>query len=252
MSRAISNVFLTVHGVEGEQTPGQAQRRDHGLGGGNLVALFGDRQMAEDNLAVGGKGAQHMGRLAVVEGVEAAAQGLAVDGHRRGEARALDRDIGKAGGMVAEHLLHLLGIETVQDEPHRRIGGSAAERHAKPAVQAIQMGPDEAVDLTIRPCPGQHCQHREQQDRGQRVHLPLAATGIGNLGKQRQQRARHRGNPQNWEPLIDSDKTRRGNRLFCPTPGRSDGHDVSAEQPWLRSGARWGLRCRALRHRVDV
>ena len=57
MSRAISNVFLTVHGVEGEQTPGQAQRRDHSLGGWNLVALFGNRQMAENDMAVGGKGA---------------------------------------------------------------------------------------------------------------------------------------------------------------------------------------------------
>ncbi len=76
MSRAISNVFLTVHGVQGEQTPGQAQRRDHGLGGRNLVALLGDRQMAKNDLPVGGKGAQYMRRLAVVEGVEAAAQGL--------------------------------------------------------------------------------------------------------------------------------------------------------------------------------
>ena len=173
MSRAILNVLLTVHGVEGEQTPGQAQRRDHGLSGGDLVALLGDRQMAEDDLAVGGKGAQHMGGLAVMEGVEAAAQGLAVDGHRRGKARALDRDIGKAGGMVAEHSLHLPGIETVQDEPHRRIGGSAAERHAKPAVQAVQMGPDKAVNLTIRPCTGQHRQHREQQDRGQGKTMPM-------------------------------------------------------------------------------
>jgi hypothetical protein len=73
--------------------------------------------------------------------------------------RTLDRDIGKAGGMVAEHPLQLIGIETVQDEPHRRIGRSAAERQAKPAVQAAQMGPYEAVDLTIRTCPGQH-RHR--------------------------------------------------------------------------------------------
>jgi hypothetical protein len=43
--------------------------------------------MAEDDLAVGGKGAQHMRRLAVVEGIEVAAQGLAVDGHRRGNGR---------------------------------------------------------------------------------------------------------------------------------------------------------------------
>jgi hypothetical protein len=76
-----------VHGVEREQAPAEAQRRNHLLGGGDLVALLGNRQMAENDLSIGGKGAQHMRRLAVVESVEAAAQGLAVDGHRHWRAR---------------------------------------------------------------------------------------------------------------------------------------------------------------------
>ena len=141
--------------------------------------------MAKNDLAVGGKGAQHMRRLAVVERIEAAAQGLAVDRHRHRPARALDRNFCKTGGMGAERPLHLFGVETVQDEAHRRIGGGTAQRGTKLAVQAIQMGPDESVNLTIRPRSGQHRQHREQQDRRQRVHLPLIASWIGNLREQR-------------------------------------------------------------------
>ena len=81
VARAAAKVFLGVHGVKREQAPGQAEGRDHLLGGGDFIALLGDRQVAEDDLAVAGERAQHMGRLAIVEGVEAAAQRLAVDGH---------------------------------------------------------------------------------------------------------------------------------------------------------------------------
>lgn len=201
MSRAISNVFLTVHGIQSEQATGQAECRDHVLGGRNFVALLRNRQMPENDLTIGGKGAQHMRRLAVVESVEAAAQGLAVDGHRRKDARALSWNFRKTGGMLAERPLHLLGVETVQDEAHRRIGGGAAERQTKSVVQAIQMGPNKPVNLTIRPRSGQHRQHREQQDRRQRIHLSLVAARIGNLGEQRQQRHWHRGNPSGWLPV---------------------------------------------------
>jgi hypothetical protein len=142
--------------------------------------------MAKNDLAVGGKGAQHMCRIAVVEGIEAAAQRLAVNGHRRRDVGALGRNFRKSAGMVAEHPLHLRGVEAVQDEAHRRIGRRAAERQAKPAVQAIQVGPDERVHLTIRPRSGQHAENCEQQDRRQRIHLPLIAARIGNLGEQRQ------------------------------------------------------------------
>jgi hypothetical protein len=68
--------------------------------------------------------------------------------------------------------------------------------------------------LKLKRSPLARSQHREQQDWGQGVHLPLAATRIRNLGKERQQRARHRGNPPRWVPPIDSDKNHQGNRQF--------------------------------------
>ena len=127
-----------------------------------------------------------MRRLAVVESVEAAAQGFPIDGHRCCDACALGRSVRQSGGMSTERPLDLCGVEAVQDEAHRRIGGRAAQRQAKPAVQAIQMDPDERVNLTIRPRSGQHAEYREQQDRRQRIHLPLIAAWIGKLREQRQ------------------------------------------------------------------
>lgn len=211
---------MTVHGVQGEQASGQAEGRDHLLGGGDFVAFLRNRQMAEDDLAVGGEGAQQMRRLAVVESVEAAAQGFSIDGDRGRPACAPGGNLGQPGGVDAEYPLDVRGVEAAQDEAHRRIGRRAAQRQPKPAIQAIQMGPDERVNLTIRPRAGQHAEHRKQQDRRQRIHLPLITAWIGKLGKQRQQHTRHRGNPSRRLPDIDSDKTRRGNRIFCPRPRR--------------------------------
>jgi len=105
--------------------------------------------MAEDDPPVDRKGAQHMRGLAVVESIEAAAQGLAVEGHRCRDDRVPHRGVGKACGMRPEHPLHLQGIKAVQDEAHRRISRSAAERHAEGGVQPFQVGLDEGVNLPV-------------------------------------------------------------------------------------------------------
>src|SRR3954449_2722509 len=81
---AISNVFLTVHGVDGEDTAGQAERFDEGLDGWDLVRLLLDDFMGQDDPMIDGERAQHMRRLSVREGIEAAPKRLAVD---RNEAR---------------------------------------------------------------------------------------------------------------------------------------------------------------------
>ena len=99
VSRAVSKVFLTVHGIQGEPAAGQSEGGDHLLGGRDLVAFLGHRQVSENDLAVGGKGAQQMRRLAVVESIETAAQGFAIDGHRGHGASALGRSVGQSRGI---------------------------------------------------------------------------------------------------------------------------------------------------------
>src|SRR4051794_39837850 len=76
--------FLTVHGVDGEDTAGQAERFDQGLDGWDLVRLLLDDFMSQDDPMIDGESAQPMRRLSVREGIEAAPKRLAVD---RNEAR---------------------------------------------------------------------------------------------------------------------------------------------------------------------
>src|SRR3954465_14461394 len=80
---AISNVFLTVQGVERENAAGQAERFDQALDGWDLVRRLLDDFMGQDDPMIDGESAQHMRRLSVREGIEAAPERLAVD---RGEA----------------------------------------------------------------------------------------------------------------------------------------------------------------------
>lgn len=183
--------------------------------------------MRENDLPVSGKGAQHVRRLAIVKRIEAAAQGFAIDGNRCGEARTLDQ----TSGMIAEDKFHMRGVKAMQDETQRGVGWRTTQRQAKRAVQAIQVRLDEGMNLTIRSRSRQHRQHREQQDRRQWVHLPLAATRIGNLAEQRQQRAWHRGNLSGWLLAIDSDKMRRWNRPSSPRSENLHHIGASVEQP---------------------
>src|SRR5215212_5941728 len=81
---AISNVFLTVHGVDGEDAAGQAKRFDQGLDGWDLVRRLPDDFMSQDDPMIDGEGAQHMRRLSVGEGSEAAPERLAVDRNEAG------------------------------------------------------------------------------------------------------------------------------------------------------------------------
>src|SRR3954465_3350024 len=81
---AVSNIFLTVHGVDGEDAAGQAERFDQGLDGWDLVRLLLDDFMGQDDPMIDGASAQHMRRLSVREGIKAAPKRLAVD---RNEAR---------------------------------------------------------------------------------------------------------------------------------------------------------------------
>ena len=81
---AISNVFLTGHGVDREDAAGQAERFDQGLDGWDLVRLLADDFMSQDDPMIDGESAEHMRRLPVGEGIKAAPERLAVD---RNEAR---------------------------------------------------------------------------------------------------------------------------------------------------------------------
>src|SRR5215210_1393257 len=86
---AISNVFLTGHGVDREDAAGQAERLDEGLDGWDLVRLLLNDFMSQDDPMIDGKSAQHMRRLSVREGIKAAPERLRAASCRRSRRSAM-------------------------------------------------------------------------------------------------------------------------------------------------------------------
>src|SRR5688500_9032475 len=112
LSRAASKVFLTMESVGGEQHAGQTQLGDHPLGGRDLVALDVDFAVRQQDRRLRGEGAQRLGRLAVVEVVEAALQGLAVERDDRHPARFGRRQ--QALGVSAERLFQGVAVQLLK------------------------------------------------------------------------------------------------------------------------------------------
>ena len=135
MSRAASNVFLTVHGVGGEQHAGEAEVADHLLGGRNFVGFVVDLGMGEHDSGVGGEGGQGLSRLAVVDVVETAAQNLAVERDRRSFARR--RLWQQALGVEAQNFFEMCSIKRVQHMAQRVQGRRPLQTDAEMPVEVI-------------------------------------------------------------------------------------------------------------------
>ncbi|WP_161884579.1 hypothetical protein, partial [Deinococcus alpinitundrae] len=74
---ATLKAFLAMQGIEGDDCVlGDAHFGEQRLGGRDLAGFLTDVDMCEHQLGVGGEGAEHMSRGAVMEPVETAAQGL--------------------------------------------------------------------------------------------------------------------------------------------------------------------------------
>lgn len=117
-------------------SPVFSQRRHQNLIRRDFVAFFVNRQMREDYLVIMGKGAHQMRRLAVVEGVEAAAQGLAIDRHGDwlcGSITCSNPATAKGCRVTAERALKHRAVKATQNEPDRRIGRRPSQRQVKAA-----------------------------------------------------------------------------------------------------------------------
>ena len=99
-------------GVEREQAVLQSQRLDQFRRGRDLVALFRDHHMREHDLIGMTQRRHHMRGLAVVEGVEAAAQRLAVDGDGGQPLRGRRRR--QANGMASKRGLQRLCVDALK------------------------------------------------------------------------------------------------------------------------------------------
>jgi hypothetical protein len=73
---AASKVFLTVHGVERDDAVAHLQFAEQLLGCGDLIGLCLDVDMRQDQAGFDVESVQHLGRLAVIEIVEASPECL--------------------------------------------------------------------------------------------------------------------------------------------------------------------------------
>src|SRR3954454_18049001 len=100
-------------------------------------------------------------------------------------------------GVAAEGGLQFARVERVQEGAQRVDGRGAAEAGAEGGVEPLAMHADEQADAAVGGGAGQDGQHREQQQVGEAVALPLAAARAGSLARRR---AGRRTAP--WRPPV--------------------------------------------------
>ena len=179
MSLAASNVFLTVHGIGGEDNTGQSQVPDHLLRGRDLVGLVVDLGMRQDDGRGRPEGRQRLGCLAVVDVIEAASQRLAVERDNRLFAHLTLRQQGFR--MASERVFKGLGVQRLEH-------GAQGVHHRRPlqvdpevVIEVLPTVLQEGDDAAVRPGPAQQGQHREHQQIRQRIPLALRPPRVGNI-----------------------------------------------------------------------
>src|SRR4249920_4267440 len=234
VSRAISKVFLAVHGVEREYAAAQPQRGDQGLHRRDFVRLLVDDLVGENDLMVDGECAEDVRRLAVREGVKTLPQRLPVDRDEPGWG-------GGAGliepfRMASERPLQFGRIEPLQDAAHRRVGRRPPQRCLREGgIEDREPSVDQRVDLSIRSRPAQHGDDREQNHADLAVYFSFGAPPVRDVSEagRKIDRRLHGGNLRIRLLPIDSERIRPEKQKMPP--------DAPAV-----SGGPHGLKSRAL------
>jgi hypothetical protein len=113
----------------------------------DLVGLLGDIDMGEHEGSVGGERTEDLGSGTVIEGVEAAAQRLAVQ--RDAALSGCGPGCLQQAGVLSQDKLDLGGIEPLEDVADRRVRGCAAPRQTAGRVQLAAMHIDGGDDAAI-------------------------------------------------------------------------------------------------------
>lgn len=146
--------FLAVHGVERDDAVSDLQFAEQLLGCGDLIGLCLDVDMGQDQAGFDVESVQHLGRLAIIEIVEASPECLAIE--RDGSPRRIGCGILQSGGVAAEHPLDLLWIETLKDVADRGMGGRTLPVQAEGGVQPATVHLDEGLDRAEGIAAGDH------------------------------------------------------------------------------------------------
>lgn len=171
-----------MHSIGCEQAAFEAKVVDQRLRRRDLVTFVVDREMAEDDRLVLGKGAQHMGGLLVMEAIEAAAKRFAIN-RDGGWQPIIWAHRHECRGVGSKGVFDRQGIEPVQDGAHRTVGRRLSPAKTERLIQSRKMAVDEAVNLAIGGRARQHRQHADHENGSQTVHLALRSAWIGDGGE---------------------------------------------------------------------
>jgi hypothetical protein len=135
--------------------------------------------MGQEDRALRGEGAQHVGGLAIDERIAAAAQRLAIHRNDRHHLRGLAGE--QALGLPAQSRLEAVALQRVQQDAHGVDGRRTLQGAAERRVERIQPLLDEQDDITETFGTRQKRQNREQEEIRQRIPLPLITSRIRDL-----------------------------------------------------------------------
>jgi hypothetical protein len=178
--RASAKVFLAVQGIGRDHDAAEAEVPDHPPYRLDLGGHVRHLVVAEDQRRVGGEGAEHVGGGAIVQPVEAAAQRLAVERHGARPVRRTGPGLVEVPGVAAEGRLQRRRVEGQEQVAQGVDGRRPAQADAVDVAQAVAVDGQKGDDAALRGRAGEHGQHREQQQVGERIACTLAAAWVGN------------------------------------------------------------------------
>jgi len=182
----LEGLLLAMQGVEGDHGSGNAEGGENSLRGRDLVGFLVDIEVGEHQGGLGGEHAEDLCGEAVSEVVEAAAQGLAVNGETN--LAALRAGGLQQGGVAAESRFQRVAIEPFQDIADGGVRRCAEPIEVESAVQLFAVDIYEGDDATVRIGAADNGEDGEQQHMLQLVELALCPARIGNVCQQVQQR----------------------------------------------------------------
>jgi len=206
---------LFSQGIKRDDVMGKAEFGQQFLDGRDFVGLLADVEVREQQIGASVERVQHLGGFAILEVIEAALQGLAVQGDDALRGFVADRL--QAGGMAAERLLDRVRVKSLKNIANGGMGGRSFPFQAEGVVQAGTVDADEGDDTPERIRSGYDGQDGEQQDVGQLVELAFRPSRVLHRGQQAEKCIeRSHGNLRVIRlPRIDSDISAGGNRLSC-------------------------------------
>ena len=137
--------------------------------------------MGQDQAGFDIKCVQQLGRLAVVEVVEASPERLPVQGNVA--PRWIGCGIAQTSGVAAEHPLDCLWIEALEDIANSCMSGRTLPAQTEGGVQPAAMHLDKGLNRTEGIATGDHGEDGEQQNIGQLVYLAFSPAWVGNLAE---------------------------------------------------------------------